>query len=99
MRKQLMFSLGQFIVTLTLLNEPVQGFANVKLYIDDEKKLNELNQKLLEQIQQSGKLFLTHTKLDGKYTIRIVLGNTNLEKRHMDKAWKLIQEFAQNMVA
>ena len=67
-------------------------------YIDDEKKLNELNQKLIEQIQQSGKLFLTHTKLDGRYTIRIVLGNTNLEQRHVGAAWKLIRELAQNMM-
>jgi aromatic-L-amino-acid decarboxylase len=67
-------------------------------HIDDEKKLDELNQKLLEQIQQSGKLFLTHTKLDGKYTIRIVLGNTSLEKNHVDSAWKLIKEFSGNLI-
>ncbi|MDZ7660624.1 pyridoxal phosphate-dependent decarboxylase family protein [Fodinibius sp.] len=67
-------------------------------YIDDEKKLNELNEKLLEQIQQSGQLFLTHTKLDGKYTIRIVLGNTNLEKHHVNEAWKLIQTLAQSLI-
>jgi aromatic-L-amino-acid decarboxylase len=68
-------------------------------YIDDEKKLNELNQKLLEQIQESGKLFLTHTKLDGKYTIRIVLGNTNLEQRHVDRAWKLVKEFSGKLIS
>ena len=68
-------------------------------YIDDEKKLNELNEKLLNQIQESGKLFLTHTKLDGKYTIRIVLGNTNLKKRHVDNAWKLIQNIADSLIS
>ncbi|MEL7834309.1 pyridoxal phosphate-dependent decarboxylase family protein [Fodinibius sp. Rm-B-1B1-1] len=68
-------------------------------YIDDEEKLNELNEKLLNQIQDSGKLFLTHTKLNGKYTIRIVLGNTNLEERHVDEAWKLIQNLAQSLIA
>ena len=67
-------------------------------YIDDQKKLNELNEKLLEQIQKSGKLFLTHTKLDGKYTIRIVLGNTNLKKHHVDKAWKLIQKMGHDLI-
>lgn len=68
-------------------------------FIDDEKKLNNLNEKLLNQIQESGKLFLTHTKLDGKYTIRIVLGNTNLEQRHVDEAWRLIQKFANNLIS
>ncbi len=67
-------------------------------YIDDQKKLNELNEKLLEQIQKSGKLFLTHTKLDGKYTIRIVLGNTNLKKHHVDKAWKLIKKMGHDLI-
>jgi len=67
-------------------------------HIDDEAKLNELNEKLLNQIQESGKLFLTHTKLDGKYTIRIVLGNTNLEQRHVDNAWNFIQNLANKLI-
>jgi len=68
-------------------------------YISDEKKLDELNEKLLNQIQESGKLFLTHTKLNGKYTIRIVLGNTNLEKRHVKKSWQFIQEKAHQLIS
>ncbi|PAU92922.1 aspartate aminotransferase family protein [Aliifodinibius salipaludis] len=67
-------------------------------FIDDKKKLNELNKKLLNQIQESGKIFLTHTKLDGKYTIRIVLGNTNLKQRHVDNAWRLIQDIANKLI-
>lgn len=67
-------------------------------YISDEAKLNELNEKLLNRIQDSGKLFLTHTKLDGKYTIRIVLGNTNLEQQHVDRAWKFVTETALELI-
>lgn len=67
-------------------------------YIDDEEKLNELNEELLQKIQESGNLFLTHTKLNGRYTIRIVLGNTQLEKRHVDEAWDLIKEKAFQLV-
>jgi len=67
-------------------------------HIHDETKLNELNEKLLNAIQESGKLFLTHTKLDGKYTIRMVIGNTNVEKRHVEQAWKLIQQKASQLV-
>ena len=67
-------------------------------HILDEQKLDELNEKLLNQIQESGELFLTHTKLDDKYTIRIVLGNTNLEKSHVNKAWQLIQKKAGNLI-
>jgi aromatic-L-amino-acid decarboxylase len=67
-------------------------------HISDEQKLNELNEKLLNKIQDSGDLFLTHTRLDGKYTIRIVLGNTNLQKRHVEKAWEIITTSAADIL-
>lgn len=67
-------------------------------HISDEQKLDELNEKLLNQIQDSGKVFLTHTKLKDRYTIRIVLGNTNLEQRHVEKAWQFIHDRAANLI-
>lgn len=68
-------------------------------HILDEEKLNELNEELLNDIQQSGKLFLTHTKLGEKYTIRMVIGNTNVEQRHVAEAWSLIQSLASKLIA
>ncbi|MCW9707399.1 pyridoxal phosphate-dependent decarboxylase family protein [Fodinibius salsisoli] len=67
-------------------------------HISDEAKLDEINEQLLTRIQQSGKLFLTHTKLNDRYTIRIVIGNTNVEKRHVDNAWSLIQSFSSKLI-
>ncbi len=67
-------------------------------HISDEQKLNELNKRLLNQIQQSGELFLTHTTLNEKYTIRMVIGNTNVEQRHVEKAWNLIQSLAAKLI-
>ena len=67
-------------------------------YISDEQKLDELNEQLLNRIQQSGELFLTHTKLHGTFTIRLVLGNTNLEKRHAERAWQIIEQTAQTLI-
>lgn len=67
-------------------------------YISDEVKLNELNQQLLDDIQQSGKLFLTHTRLDGIFTIRMVIGNTNVQQKHVDEAWTLIQSLAMKLI-
>jgi len=57
---------------------------------NDEKKLEELNSKLLEELNSSGKLYLTHTKLKGKYCLRISIGQTNTELKHVEQAWKLI---------
>ncbi len=62
--------------------------------IDDEEKLNKINQDLLHKINKTGKIYLTHTKLKGKYTLRMVAANTRLEERHVDEAWSLIQGIA-----
>ncbi len=52
------------------------------------------NQKLMEQLNSSGDLFITHTKLDGKVTLRFCVGQTNTEERHVRRAWERIQEEA-----
>ncbi len=57
-----------------------------------EEELNRINEKLMHDLNTSGEIFLTHTKLNGKFTLRMVTGNTYLEKIHVEKAWQLIQE-------
>ena len=52
------------------------------------------NQKIMEALNISGDLYLTHTKLDGKFTLRVCVGQTNTEERHVEHAWKRIQEEA-----
>lgn len=66
--------------------------------IDDEKKLNELNSMLLDKVNNSGELFITHTKLDGKFTLRMVIGNANVEQRHVEEAWQLIKDKASLLI-
>ena len=50
------------------------------------------NQKLLDALNQSGNLYLTHTRLDGKFTLRLCVGQTNTKSRHVEQAWQLIQQ-------
>ncbi len=52
------------------------------------------NQRLLERLNRSGKLYLTHAQLNGRYTLRLCVGQSNTEERHVTEAWKLIQEMA-----
>ncbi len=49
-----------------------------------------LNEKLLNDLNTSGNLYLTHTKLDGKYTLRMAIGGTLTERRHVAAAWEAI---------
>jgi aromatic-L-amino-acid decarboxylase len=67
--------------------------------MNDGEQLNALNASLLERLNATGKLFLTHTKLDGRYTLRLVIAQTNVEARHVDQAWTLIQEKARELTA
>lgn len=59
--------------------------------ITDNDKLNELNKDLLESINETGKLFLTHTILNGNYVIRLVVSGIRTKEAHLQKAWELIQ--------
>jgi aromatic-L-amino-acid/L-tryptophan decarboxylase len=52
------------------------------------------NQALMDRLNKSGDLFLTHTKLQGKLTLRMSIGQTHTQGRHVAHAWKRIQEEA-----
>jgi aromatic-L-amino-acid decarboxylase len=60
--------------------------------INDQDKLNNLNEKLLLALNNTGKLYISHTKLDGCYTLRMVTGQTHVTLSHVENAWKLILE-------
>ena len=55
---------------------------------------DEATKELLTRLNNSGKLYLTHTMLDGKYTLRFCVGQTNTQRRHVENAWKEIQKHA-----
>jgi aromatic-L-amino-acid decarboxylase len=52
------------------------------------------NQQILDKVNSSGRIFLSHTKLDGKLTLRMSVGQTNTERRHVQSAWEVICEAA-----
>lgn len=50
------------------------------------------NKQLLETLNNSGNLYLTHTVLGGKYTLRLCIGQTHTEAHHVEQAWQHIQD-------
>jgi len=59
-----------------------------------EDALNDLNKRFLERINASGKLFMTHTALRGKYTLRMVIGARTTTEAHVRAAWEIIRSVA-----
>ena len=64
-----------------------------------EEKINEFNEKLNHLLNDSGKLYLSHTVLKGKYTLRMVTAQTNVTLEHVEKAWDLIVKTARNLTS
>ena len=64
----------------------------------DEDKINELNEKLNHLLNDSGKIYLSHTVLNGKYTLRMVTAQTNVTLKHVEKAWELIKVTARELI-
>jgi aromatic-L-amino-acid decarboxylase len=63
----------------------------------DEAGLNELNSQLERSVNDTGEAFITHTKIDGKYTLRACIGQTNVEKRHVQALVELLRTQAQKI--
>lgn len=49
---------------------------------------------VLERVNASGRAFVTHTRLDGRYVLRVCVGQTATERRHVDALWEELQEAA-----
>ncbi|KAF6166145.1 hypothetical protein GIB67_023855 [Kingdonia uniflora] len=59
---------------------------------NEETNVNELNAKLLESMNVSGKVYMTHAVVGGVYMIRFAVGTTLTEERHVSAVWKVVQE-------
>lgn len=63
----------------------------------DLAEVNRINEKLMDSLNRKGQLFLTHTKLNDRFTLRLVIGQTDVRKEHVDRAWQLIQKHAHDI--
>lgn len=55
--------------------------------VDD---LDAINQEIMDYINVSGEAYLSHTKLNGKFTLRLSVGSIRVEERHLLKVWTLL---------
>jgi len=51
-----------------------------------------LNERIMNEINTGGKAYLSHTKLNGKFVLRLSVGSIRVEERHLQKIWELLVE-------
>jgi aromatic-L-amino-acid decarboxylase len=59
-----------------------------------EARLDDANAAIMEAVNRTGEVFLSHTRLGGVFTIRVAIGNLRTEPRHVERAWTLLREAA-----
>jgi len=55
---------------------------------------DEVSERLLNDLNATGRVFLSHTRLAGRYVIRCCIGGTWTTERHVEMLWRLIDELA-----
>ncbi|MBP8960283.1 MAG: aspartate aminotransferase family protein [Bacteroidales bacterium] len=68
-----------------------------KPYEISDEEANIINEKLNHLLNDSGRIYLTHTKIGEKYCLRMVTAQTNVTMEHVEKAWNLIINTARTM--
>lgn len=60
----------------------------------DLEEANRFNERLLEAVNATGRAYLSHTVLRGRYVLRLSVGNLRTELQHVRRCWNLLQEHA-----
>ena len=56
-----------------------------------------LNQAIMDRLNTSGELFLTHTRVQDRLVLRLCIGGTLTRQRHVERGWALVQQAAQEL--
>jgi aromatic-L-amino-acid decarboxylase len=64
-----------------------------------EEALDRFNETLLETVNRTGRLFISHTRLHGHFTLRVAIGNLKTTRAHIERAWETIVNSAEDLQA
>lgn len=59
--------------------------------------VDRLNERAMNRVNDSGAIFLSHTKIDERFVLRITIGNVRTERRHVERAWELLRSAAREL--
>ncbi|CAN6288263.1 unnamed protein product [Urochloa humidicola] len=60
-------------------------------FVGDDDAINDVNRELLATVNESGRAFMTHFVVDGKFVIRLAVGGAMTEMKHVMDVWELLQ--------
>ncbi|HJU47916.1 MAG TPA: pyridoxal-dependent decarboxylase, partial [Gaiellaceae bacterium] len=58
---------------------------------------DEVNEAILEQVNAAGDIFISHTKLDGRYVLRLAVGNERTTEADIARAWSVLEEIGEKV--
>ncbi|HEV3486006.1 MAG TPA: pyridoxal-dependent decarboxylase [Vicinamibacterales bacterium] len=64
-----------------------------------DRETDQINERLLELVNASGEIFLSHTRLQGRYALRLAIGNLRTTETHVRRAWELLTSCAAQLAA
>lgn len=63
----------------------------------DESAIATLNAAIMERVNARGQVYLSHTRLDGRYTLRLAIGNIRTQREHVELAWRELRAAATSL--
>jgi aromatic-L-amino-acid decarboxylase len=60
-------------------------------------RLNQLNEQIMHAVNASGEAFLSHTKLDDRFTLRLAVGNIRTTEAHVARTWHLLRDACERL--
>ncbi len=64
-----------------------------------EAQWNELNERVMNAVNATGEAFLSHTKLNDRYIMRLAIGNIRTEEKHVARTWELLNRECERLSA
>ena len=61
---------------------------------EQDTDIDAFNERLLEAVNATGEMFISHTRLDGRYALRLAIGNLRTTEVHVARAWELLRQHA-----
>ena len=80
-----------------LVTQPVLSLFTFRYAPTGAQDLDALNARLLEQINNDGRIYLTQTQHEGRFVIRFQVGQTSTSRDDVRMAWGVIRELARGL--